>query len=117
MKIKLICVACCILSLSSCVTQESALYSWKDYEKTSYNYYKKQTPESTQALLKTYENLINLQNNSTRKVVPPGTYAEYGFLLIQTGKKEEGLAMMKNEITTYPESKVFIERIIKMVEK
>jgi len=40
MKIKLICVACFALFLSSCTTQQSALYSWKNYEKTSYNYYK-----------------------------------------------------------------------------
>ncbi len=117
MKKTIICLACCALSLSSCVTQESALYSWKDYEKTSYNYYKKQTPESTEALLQTYSQMIRQQSQSTRKVVPPGTYAEYGFLLVQTGKKEEGVAMLKNEITAYPESKVFIERIIKMVEK
>ncbi|SHF13205.1 hypothetical protein SAMN05444405_105174 [Bacteroides luti] len=117
MKIKLICVACFALFLSSCTTQQSALYSWKNYEKTSYNYYKKQTPESTEALLNTYAILIAKQDQGTRKVVPPGTYAEYGFLLAQTGKKEEGISMMKKEIEVYPESKVFIERIIKMLEK
>lgn len=116
MKIKLICAAFFVLLLSSCVTEKS-LYSWKDYEKTSYNYYKKQTPESTQALLNTYALLIERQEQGTRKVVPPGTYAEYGFLLAQTGKKEEGITMLKKEIEVYPESKIFIERIIKMLEK
>lgn len=117
MKIKLICAACCLLLLGSCTTTTAPLYSWNNYEKTSYNYYKKQTPESTQAMLNTYAKIISQQNKSTRKVVPPGTYAEYGFLLVQTGKKEEGMAMLKKEMETYPESKVFIERVIKMVEK
>lgn len=116
MKIKLICAACSVVLLCACTTTNS-LYSWNNYENSSYNYFKKQTPESTQALLKTYAKIIEQQDRGTRKVVPPGTYAEYGFLLVQNGKKEEGLAMLKKEIETYPESKVFIDRIIKMVEK
>lgn len=106
----------CSIILSSCETQ-STLYYWRNYEKTSYNFYKKQTPESTEALLATYAQMIEKQTKSTRKIVPPGTYAEYGFLLIQNGKKEDGLAMLKNELNYYPESKVFVERIIKMLEK
>ncbi|MEG1684862.1 MAG: DUF4810 domain-containing protein, partial [Bacteroides sp.] len=88
-----------------------------NYEQTSYNYYKQQTPEATEALLKTYEQMIKYQSQSQRKILPPGISAEYGYLLIQAGKKEEGLAMLENEIKTYPQSKTFIERIIKMVKK
>jgi len=117
MKKMILCSACLALMLSSCATQEKPLYEWANYEKASYNYYKKQTPEDTQELLLTYAKMIGQQGKSQRKVVPPGIYAEYGFLLIQTGKKEEGLSMLKNEIEAYPESKAFIERIIKMAEK
>lgn len=106
----------CAIAFSSCNTQ-SSLYSWQNYEKNSYNFYKKQTPESTEALLATYAKMVESQERSTRKIVPPGTYAEYGFLLIQNGKRENGLEMLKNELKYYPESKVYIERIIKMLEK
>jgi hypothetical protein len=38
-------------------------------------------------------------------------------MLIQSGKTEEGITYLKREIEIYPESKVFIERIIKQYEK
>ncbi|MEG1616010.1 MAG: DUF4810 domain-containing protein [Bacteroidales bacterium] len=101
---------------SSCETTKP-MYYWDDYMSASYNYYKKQRPEDTEKLVKTFENIIRKSNNSTRQIAPPGIYAEYGFLLIQTGKKEEGMAMLHKEIEAYPESKSFIERIIKQAEQ
>ena len=50
-------------------------------------------------------------------VVPPGTNAEYGFLLYKAGKKQEGIALLKEEIRLYPESERFISRIINQLEK
>ncbi len=50
-------------------------------------------------------------------MVPPGLYAEYGYLLYKTGKKDEGLTFLKQEITAYPESEKYISRIIKQLEK
>jgi hypothetical protein len=52
-----------------------------------------------------------------RKVVPPGIYAEKGYLLVKSGKKAEGIKCFKQEIALYPESAAFIERIIKQLEK
>ena len=52
-----------------------------------------------------------------RGAVPPGIYADYGFILLQANRTEEGKAMLLKEISLYPESKVFIERILKMTEK
>lgn len=115
-KLAIVSALFCSLLFTACDTQ-SALYSWKNYEKTSYNFYKNQTPESAEALMATYAQIIEKQEISSTKIVPPGTYAEYGFLLVQRGKKEDGLAMLKREIDYYPESKVFVERIIKMLDK
>ena len=44
-------------------------------------------------------------------------YAEYGYMLYRTGKKEEGIRMMKEEINWYPESEKYISRIIKQLEE
>ena len=46
--------------------------------------------------MKTYEDIIK-ESKGTRKVVPPGICAEYGYFLIQNGKQEEGLAMFTKE--------------------
>ena len=42
---------------------------------------------------------------------------DYGFLLIQKGNKADGIANLKKEIALYPESKVFIDRILKLIEE
>lgn len=103
-----------MLTLASCGT--TSLYSWYGYDNQIHEFTKKRTPESEAKLIKTYEKLINTPNG-VRRTVQPGICAEYGYLLLKSGKKEEGLAMLKKEIELYPESAVFISRIIKQFEK
>lgn len=105
------------LAATSCTTSTKTLYYWGDYTEASYDYYKKQTPEDTEDLLGSFEKMMARVDKGSRKMMPPGMCAEYGFLLIQNGKKEEGLALLKKETEMYPQSKKFVERIIKLVEK
>lgn len=60
---------------------------------------------------------IGEKQNGLRGKVPPGFNAEYGYQLYKEGKKEEGLKYLNKEIEDYPESKVYISRIIKQIEK
>lgn len=99
---------------SSCAVKP--LYSWGKYEAASYNYLKKSDEKSTQQLIEVYEKIIKKQNGS-RGVVPPGVYADYGFVLLQANRVSEGKEMLQKEIELYPESKNFIDRILKMTEK
>lgn len=101
--------------LISC-TSTKGLYTWSKYEQASYNYLKKSDEKSTDKLFKEYELLIN-NPKGTRKVTPPGILADYGFLLIQKGDLIKGKEYLKKEILLYPESKIFIDRILKLVEK
>lgn len=103
------------LMLASCTTQKN-LYSWEKYEVTSYNYLKNSNTESIQELMENYQKIINSQKKGTRGVTPPGICADYGYLLLQEGKTQQGKDMLLNEITLYPESKIFIDRILKMIE-
>lgn len=95
---------------------EKPLYTWYNSEDASYTYTKKQTDKALEKAMEQYEKVIKKQKGS-RKVAPPGVNAEYGFLLIKANKKEEGLSLLHAEMDTYPESKVFISRIIKQLEK
>ncbi len=104
-----------ILFMASCTTTNN-LYSWYDYEDATYQYSKRQTEELQVKMLAQYQKLIDKQNG-VRGVVPPGLYAEYGFLLYKAGKKEEGLQFLKQETTLYPESEKYISRIVKQLEK
>jgi hypothetical protein len=99
---------------ASCTTQKP-LYTWNDYEAKSYEYLKNSDEASTQNLMETYEKIITTQKGS-RGVVPPGIYADYGFLLLQADKTVEGQKMLAKEVELYPESKVFIDRILQLME-
>ncbi len=103
-----------LLLLASCTVQEP-LYHWGDYETTSYNYLKKSTEESTQKLIEDFQKIIEDKKGSSGKV-PPGIYADYGFVLLQANKTAEGKEMLLTEVALYPESKIFIDRILKMIE-
>ncbi|MEA4983349.1 MAG: DUF4810 domain-containing protein [Paludibacter sp.] len=112
---KIIILTVSVLLLAACSTQQT-LYSWGNYENASYNYLKNNDELSTQELIKAYQEIIDKQKGK-RGAVPPGIYADYGFILLQANRTEEGKAMLLKEISLYPESKVFIERILKMTEK
>ena len=99
------------LTLTSC-SSTTKLYEWRNYEDSSYRYLKAQTPEAQEDLMKTYKTMIG-KSKGSRAVVPPGIYAEYGYLLIMNGKREEGVQMLEKEKELYPESTVFMNRLIK----
>lgn len=103
------------VAFSSCTTQKS-MYSWYNYENINYEYSKKGTDELRVKLLDEYEKMISKQSG-VRNAVPPGIYAEYGFLLCKMGKTEEGIAYLKEEMKSYPESEKYISRIIKQLEQ
>ena len=104
-----------ILVLSSCGSSKS-LYSWHNYENKAYQYMKKQSDESLEDLMKSYNKVIENQKGE-RKSTPPGVYAEKGYVLIKEGQVDEGLPLLKKEIELYPESEEFIGRIIKQLEQ
>lgn len=100
---------------TSCSSPQT-LYSWYDYEDATYQYSKKTTDELQLKVLEQYQKVTDKQKG-LRGVVPPGMYAEYGYLLYKTGKKDQGLGFLKKEIELYPESNTYISRIIKQLEK
>lgn len=112
---KLMIAAVAALVFCSCTTTNT-LYSWYDYEDATYQYNKSHTDELKAKVLEQYKKLTEGQKG-TRGVVPPGLYAEYGYMLYKNGKKDEGLSFLKQEIKLYPESEKYISRIIKQLEK
>lgn len=104
-----------ILLLTSCEPSKN-LYTWGNYSHSSYSYLKNADEKSTQELIAVYKQLIEKQNG-TRMVPPPGICADYGFLLLQQGKTEEGKALLQREVELYPESAIFIDRVLKLLEQ
>ncbi|MBO4404214.1 MAG: DUF4810 domain-containing protein [Treponema sp.] len=97
----------------SCGTTK--LYSWYDYQEDYYHAMKDADEESVKELAETYQKIIEKQKE-TRGIVPPGIYADYGWMLLQSGKVEEGKAMLAKEMELYPESATFVGSILKRYE-
>jgi hypothetical protein len=112
---KLLVFALFALLLASCVSAPKPLYTWGKYQEQTYAYMKDATDKSLDELQSTYQSLIDKQKGS-RQTIPPGICADYGYFLYKQGKKNEGLVLLKKEIALYPESTVFISRIIKKLE-
>lgn len=104
-----------IVTIAVSCKMAKPLYNWDRYDKDSYSYLKKQDDKSAEKLIETYDKIISKQNK-TRGVVPPGIYADYGLLLIQRERAEEGKKMLEKEVALYPESKIFIDKILKTLE-
>lgn len=102
-----------VVLLASCGT--TRMYSWYNYQEDYHNYVKKSDKESMENLIKTYDMIISKQTES-RGIVPPGIYADYGYLLLQSGKTKEGKAMLEKEVELYPESAVFVNSLLKRVK-
>lgn len=66
--------------------------------------------------MKTYEKMIE-RFESGRSKLPPGIYAEYGYFLVASGKTDEGVEMFQKEKQLYPQSHVFMDRLIKKFSK
>lgn len=69
---KLIVISISLLLLAAC-NAPKPLYTWANYETTSYNYLKNSDEKATQELIETYQKIIEKQKG-TRGVVPPGMY-------------------------------------------
>ena len=107
-------IACVLFSCSSPTTLYTFSGKKYSYNKSSYNYLTKNDQESLDNLLHSYENIIKNQKGILMKV-PPGIYADYGFALMTNGDVEEGKKYLEKEVSLYPESKIFINRILNLL--
>jgi hypothetical protein len=96
--------------LSGCVTNNQR-YGWGSYDPSLYAYYKDPTKEA--ALAESLSSIISTAD-SKHAQVPPGIYAEYGYLQLQQGKSLAAVDLFKQEEAHWPESKVFMEHMIKV---
>jgi hypothetical protein len=99
------------LMLCACVTRPAAKYDWGTYDPSLYTYYK--DPAKASELMAALQSIINGANTG-RGAVPPGVYAEYGYLQLQQGKAQEAVASFQAEEQRWPESKAFMDRMIKV---
>lgn len=88
------------------------IYKWGNYVQSSSDYgMKSQEKEILEKHLAELNKIITESENEKQRVAP-GIYAEYAQILFETGKKEEAKKYFELEKQTYPESTVFIDRVL-----
>ncbi len=108
--------ACLALMLFSLGCQGKRQYDWCDYSNTYYAIAKHDCEETR---VKHKAELERIVETAAKKQlqVPPGVYAEYGFLLFKSGKSKEALVWYQKERELYPEASVFLDMLSRVAQK
>ena len=97
--------------LSACTTISESGYFWGDYAKTSYLLVSDQSEKSLNLHLEELQNIVEISNEKDLKV-PPGVYAEIGYVLVKLGREFEANDYFRLELKVYPEAGVFLRRFM-----
>lgn len=105
-------VVIAVLVLGGCVA--TPVYQWGGYESKLYAGYKDQT--KMEELKVGLEAHIAAMDKSGQKMAP-GLYAELGTLYLQSGDSVKARGMYSRERDAWPESKGFMDAMIKNLER
>ncbi len=100
-----------ILVLTGCGPQTK--YAWNGYDQKLYDHYK--NPTESEQFIEILKEVI-VYGESAGKV-PPGMYAEYGYLLYEKGNFTEAILYFKKEQDKWSESKVLMAKMISNANK
>ena len=103
---KYLCVLLLIISLIGCGAHSR--YNWNNYDTKMYQHYKNpaERDEFVQALKEILDNAEPEGN------VPPGIYAEYGFVMYEQGNNQQAVIYYQKEANKWPESRAFMTKLI-----
>jgi hypothetical protein len=88
-------------------------YTWQDYDQKLYNHYK--NPASYDQFVEDLKDIIRDCEGSGK--IPPGIYAEYGYVLYEKGNFPEAINYFKKEQDKWPESSVIMTKMINNAQK
>lgn len=92
--------------LGACAPQDG--YYWGDYESRLQAYY--EDPQDLGALVADLESTI--VRGEEKQKVPPGLFAEYGYLLLVERRNDEAITYFTKEKTAWPEATVLMDKMI-----
>jgi hypothetical protein len=88
------------------------LYEWRGYDTKLYEHYKNPNEQ-----VKFHEDMKEVVVRAEAEGrVPPGIYAEYGFLLLEQGNRAAAVQYFQKEAARWPESRVLMEKLIAVAE-
>jgi hypothetical protein len=95
---------------------QPTLYSWGQYEELIYRSYATPGAVSPETQIERLE--ADYQKaRADNKPVPPGFHAHLGYLYFQVGKLDQAEQELQTEKAHFPESAVFIDRLLANLRK
>lgn len=104
------------LLLAGCAGNPTTLYQWGSYENQLYAMYRDEGKTSPDEQIAALEADYQKARAANRQV-PPGWHAHLGYLYFQTGKLDMALQSFRSEKSLYPESAVYMDRLIDRMTK
>jgi len=86
------------------------MYYWGDYSKSLYACSKQPSEETLQKHKVILEDIVK-ESTARNLRVPPGVYAELGYIYFRQNNNAEAIKYFDLEEKTYPESKTFMQRL------
>ena len=102
------------LGLSACA--KPAIYHWGAYEDSLYKRYLDASESGQAEAFKMLEATIQ-EAEAEHARVPPGVYADFGYLLFKQGEAEAAIIALRKEGELYQESKPLMDTMISRIER
>lgn len=96
------------------LADDETTYYWSSYERDLFDTYS--DSENLTKLGQTLLRIIKTSDTSGRKP-PPGILAEYGYTLLRRGDTDVAIEYFEREAGQWPESRVFMNRVIARVRQ
>ncbi len=101
-----------IILVTGCV--QNSLYYWDGYSNSLYKYKKGPSDKTIKAHKESILKIIDKSDYYGKKI-PPGVCCEYGYYLLQESNYIEAKKYFEFEIKLYPESKKFVNLLLKEI--
>ncbi|MGH7407558.1 MAG: DUF4810 domain-containing protein [Candidatus Methylomirabilales bacterium] len=102
------------LGLAACAPPP--LFYWGQYEESLYKRHRDPSDQGQAEAFKMLELTIQ-EAEAKNSRVPPGVYADYGYLLFKQGKADDAVVFFRKEAETYKESKHLMDSLISRIER
>jgi hypothetical protein len=115
MKIKLLMVVCVALLSKGCANTVKPMYDYGNYSESFYAMKLESGTETETEWLQSLERII-VKSDEINVRVPPGVYANLGYLSLRSNNNEKAISYFELEKATYPESVMFMDRLINRIK-
>jgi len=104
-----------LVAVVTCSCAAPKMYHWGDYSNSLYNSKKNPSDENLLKHKQVLEEIVEQSNEKSLRV-PPGVYAELGYIYFRQNNGKEAERYFELEKQLYPESTVFMQRLIQSIE-